>query len=132
MNFDWLAFVKRHRIPFIEEGKNVARDHINIRCPFCGAGDPSHHMGLSLVDSRWACWRSPDHRGADPVRLGAALLHMSRSEARVEMDAKDVVPVHSLAEMRSRLLSKARGPESMKPIDWPDEFVPLTEPVMAR
>ena len=80
-SFQWIPFLHDHGIPYVERGANVARGHINIKCPLCG-NDPSEHLGLNATDSRWGCWRDPDHRGKSPVRLIEALTGMDWKKAR--------------------------------------------------
>jgi len=78
----WRDLLTEKRIPFIERGPNVKRGEINIRCPFCGAADPSYHMGLNPETGYWACWRNESHRGKSPVRLLMSLLRVPFYEAR--------------------------------------------------
>lgn len=80
--FDWLDCVERNGIDHIHRGPNVKRGEINIKCPFCGTADPSHHMGLSLATGFWACWRNVNHRGKSPLRLLVALLRIPYWKAR--------------------------------------------------
>lgn len=79
---DWRAVLGEHGVPFIERGPNVKRGELNIRCPFCGAADPSFHMGLNLDNGWWACWRNNEHRGKSPLRLLVQLLHIPYFRAR--------------------------------------------------
>ena len=39
--FNWRELLDEQRIAYIERGANVKRGEVNIRCPFCGAADPS-------------------------------------------------------------------------------------------
>ena len=32
-SFQWLPFLHDHGIPYVERGANVARGHVNIKCP---------------------------------------------------------------------------------------------------
>lgn len=81
--FDWSTFCKQSGVPFVESGASTAKGNIYIHCPFCGAADKSHHMGLSLSIKQpyWGCWRDPTHRGVAPQRLLVALLSCSWEEA---------------------------------------------------
>lgn len=81
--FEWRPFLAEHRVPYVERGPNVKRGEINIRCPFCGSADPSHHMGLELETGWWSCWRNrANHSGKSPVRLIAQLLNVPYWRAR--------------------------------------------------
>lgn len=89
--FDWRAFLTEHRVPYVERGANVKRGEINIRCPFCGSADPSHHMGLRLDTGEWSCWRNKRmHSGKSPVRLIAQLLRVPYWRARRLAGLEDV------------------------------------------
>jgi len=79
---DWRGVLSEHGIGFVDRGPNVKRGEINIRCPFCGAADPSHHMGLNLESGFWACWRNSEHRGKSPLRLLVQLLNLPYWRAR--------------------------------------------------
>jgi hypothetical protein len=85
--FNWRSFLKSHNIVFVEFGSNVAKGHINIKCPFCGSSDPSHHMGLDESTGYWGCWRSKAHRGKSPVRLIMQLTGCS-SQAALEITGR--------------------------------------------
>ena len=74
---DFEYFLTQHSIEFVTSGPNVAYGHINIRCPFCGVSDPSHHMGINLETGAWGCWRDASHRGFRPHRLVKAVLQCS-------------------------------------------------------
>lgn len=76
MRLDWKKICDSYGIPYVTRGSSVTRNHIAIKCPFCGEDDPSHHMGLNLdpVHPWWGCWRNTSHRGRSPRRLLVALL----------------------------------------------------------
>jgi hypothetical protein len=80
--FNWEAFCKAYRVPFVEKGPNTARGHISAKCPMCG-DDPSQHMGMKLDmdDPRWGCLRNSDHRGVSPHRLIRAFVGCTELEA---------------------------------------------------
>jgi len=78
---DWRRFLTNHGIAFIEQGPNVAKGNINIRCPLCGSSDTSFHLGISLEGKGWGCWRNSTHRGRSAARLIHALIGCSMEEA---------------------------------------------------
>lgn len=131
--FDWIAFCRGNNIPFVSEGPNVARNDVNIRCPWCGDSDPSEHMGLSRDPHRpwFGCWRDPRHRGTDPARLIARLLGCSDQAARAIVEAGDVTKIDRYAEVVSKMRSVKRVPErqqpKQKPLEMPREFKPITK-----
>ncbi len=77
MAFDFQQFLDAHFIPYVTAGSNVARGHINIKCPFCGNRDPSQHLGINLSNGKWGCWRDEKHRSKYPEKLIVELLHCS-------------------------------------------------------
>lgn len=81
--WDWRRFVEQNHIHYVTQGRNVSAGHIAIKCPFCGAADPSEHMVLSLTETKpyWSCWRSTLHRGLHPAVLVGKLLGISRAAA---------------------------------------------------
>src|SRR5687767_1990310 len=81
MAFDWLGFLDGYGVPYITRGANVARNHVSVHCPFCGAEDESQHMSINLQDKGWRCYRADTHQGKNPARLVAGLLGISRAEA---------------------------------------------------
>lgn len=129
--FDWPGFLKQNRIDFVTRGANVGRDHINIRCPFCGAGDPSHHMGISLKGDGYHCWRNQNHGGKSPVWLVRALLQCDEATARTIVYGNVVlVPTEdALAENIKAMRGQDRPiEEDAGPLHMPQEFKPLLSP----
>lgn len=127
MRFDWVGFLRQQGIEFVEHGANVARGHVNIRCPYCGGNDPSHHLGVQLDTGYWGCWRDPTHRSKDPARLVAKLLRCSREEALRIVDGSGLSTASTVSELRDRL--GGIGVRAVKfratPIKYPSEFHPL-------
>lgn len=80
-HLNWLRILNGAGIEYVERGPNVKRGEVNIKCPFCGQADPSHHMGLNLTTGWWACWRNQNHRGKSPLRLLVKLLRCSFQRA---------------------------------------------------
>lgn len=111
--FDWPGFFTEHRIEFVDRGKNVARGEINIRCPFCGSADPSHHMGLSLETGWWSCWRNrSQHSGKSPLRLIMKLLGVSYGQAReIAGLGDDYVDPEGFDAMAARLMGRIKIPD---------------------
>lgn len=80
---DWVGFLNDNHIEWVSRGPNTARDHISIKCIWCGEEDPSEHLGISLTTQAWGCLRNAAHRGHAPSRLIAALLGCSYSQAQI-------------------------------------------------
>jgi hypothetical protein len=78
--FDWQIFLSRHNIPFVLRGPNISRGEIGVRCPWCGAADPSEHMSIGIRG--YSCRRNRAHSGRSRAWLVSALLGCSLDEAR--------------------------------------------------
>ncbi len=76
------SILRENSIDFIESGPNVSPGNVNINCPYCGAADPSYHMGIHAETGLWGCWRMPDHRGRDFAWLLAKLLGLDHDAAK--------------------------------------------------
>ena len=76
--------ILRANLPHALAGKNVAQNHLNIQCPFCGDADPSMHLGINLDSGQWGCWRNAMHRGNRPHRLVRQLFGWSREQIKRE------------------------------------------------
>lgn len=85
MAFDWISFLRSHRVPYRDSGANTSRDNLVVHCPFCGTQDPSEHMSVNLSGKGWRCFRNSDHRGKNPAPLVAMLagITLDRANAMV-------------------------------------------------
>lgn len=128
---DWRRVLGEERVPFVERGPNVKRGEINIKCPFCGSADPSHHMGLNLESGYWACWRNENHRGKSPLRLLMALLHIPYWKARevaglgetfIDPEGFDAVAARVLGRLK---LEQGQSPFRKEFLRFPSDFAPL-------
>lgn len=122
VQFDWLKFLQRHRIEYVTTGANVASDNVNIPCPFCGSGDPSYHLGISLSGHGWGCWRSRAHRGKDPARLIAALLQISLAQARNMIGAGAPNVADASVQDRVQSLMQPIPPQTEHVLAFPPEI----------
>lgn len=128
---DWIELFDSHRIEYVRKGANVARNNVNIHCPFCGDADPSHHMGVSLNGSGWGCWRNPKHRGKSPAKLIQAVLGVSAEQAR-RLAGQERVHERPLEEsVQGYVIRKLRVgggmPEAERRLHMPESFKPLTQ-----
>lgn len=107
---NWKQILDENHIQYVERGANVKRGELNIKCPYCGSADPSHHLGLSQDTGWWACWRNSDHRGKSPVRLLVALLRISYRKARelAGLD-EDYVDPDGFDDLAARLLRSGQS-----------------------
>lgn len=104
----WERVLTEHRVPYITVGANVKRGEINIRCPFCGSADPSHHMGIDLESGWWSCWRNrAQHSGKSPLRLLMKLLGVPYGQAReIAGLGNDYVDPEGFDAVAARVLRK--------------------------
>lgn len=127
MNIDWPALLTQHRVEFITRGANVKRGELNIHCPFCGAADPSYHMGINPDSGWWACWRNAEHRGKSPVRLLCRLLRISGATARSLLGLDELwIDPDGFGALADRLLRgiapRAAEEERPQALDFPQHF----------
>lgn len=122
--FDWRTFLDQHRIEYVTSGPNTARDHISIKCPWCGTADPSQHLGISLTGQGWGCLRNHEHRGRSPVRLVATLLHCSYEEAAALTGGQVMIPERFFDRISAMLLPSKTSAERRN-LRLPPEFKPI-------
>lgn len=72
MTVDVKGLLDSLRIPYRERGRNIGRDYLGIKCPFCG-DDPSEHMGIHIRTGGYHCWRDDSHSGGHIYYLLRAL-----------------------------------------------------------
>lgn len=127
--FDFRRFLAAEGVEFVTEGPNVARGNINIACPFCGARDPSHHLGIRVDGGAyqpWGCWRDPTHRGKRPERLVKAIKQCSWQAAKEICGTEvpvDAAPMAELLQRAQALFSEYAELRPLEPVDLPEEFV---------
>jgi len=73
----WRPLLDAIGVRWIDRGRNTARNHVNIACPWCGTNDPSYHLGINEADGAYYCLRSqPPHAGRSTpfllIKLGVA------------------------------------------------------------
>ena len=74
--------LRTKNITFSTSGKHATENHINVKCPFCGEGDPSFHLGISVINGAYHCWRNPKHSGYNIDYLISKILRISKKDAR--------------------------------------------------
>lgn len=128
--FDWVAFLRRHRIPYVTDGPNCSRDHVNIKCVFCGQSDHSEHLGISLKGKGWHCWRNAAHKGRSNAKLVQAILKCSYEEAvQITGGEKPLPGQTSVADqLRGMLRSPHNSVAAPERIALPASFKRLLEP----
>lgn len=94
-------------VEIIDKGHGVSRGNFNIKCPFCGAADGGHHMGINLDRGWWGCWRNVEHRGKSPVRLMVAILGKPVWEVRRILGLHSGPQLDTFRDVRERLERRA-------------------------
>ncbi len=127
MSFSWKQFCDEHGIRYVSSGSNVKRGNIAAHCVFCGSDDKSFHLGLSLTDGRWACWRNDSHRSGDPAKLVMALLGCTYADAKaITGDSSPLPTQDSLSDLSLRLKTLDSSETKAKTIvKMPEDFRPL-------
>lgn len=78
----WRELFNEIRVEWIDRGPNVGKGNINIKCPFCGNQDRSHHLGVAERKDAYFCYRDPDrHSGRS---LPALLIKLGVSHHEVD------------------------------------------------
>ena len=121
--FEWERFLRTSNIPYVTKGQRHGR--VAIKCPFCGAEDPSEHMSIDLHGAGWHCWRHPEHKGRRPTKLIQALTGCSWEQAsRLSGDPLNF-PDTFRAQTARLLAPHLVDRERSTPIKLPPEFRPL-------
>jgi len=69
----WRDLLDHLQIAWADRGPNVSHGHLVVRCPWCGASDPSRHLGINEETGAYRCLRSNNHQGRSPYYLLRAL-----------------------------------------------------------
>lgn len=123
---DWIEFLNRHGVEYVTSGPNVAKNNVNVHCMLCGASDPSHHMGISLLGDWWGCWRDPSHRGRSTARLIQLLLGCSWEQAQALAGVSSALPGDILSAVQELLAEPSSAVAPTRVIDMPDTFLPFS------
>lgn len=126
VNFDWQRFLDSNHVEYVPG----VRGNVEVRCPFCGAADHSHHMSISLEGKGWRCWRKPQHRGIKAARLVQALLNCSWERAVQLTGEATFHPVENLMDKLNALLAPPKPTRSK--LELPVEFKSFTDKPSAR
>lgn len=123
MAFNWMQFLESNHIHYASSGANVSRGHVAVKCPFCGAQDPSEHMSINLKHGGWNCWRNDNHSGKSPVYLVQALISCSRERAQAIVGEGVFIPDDFLGAVRG-LVAPTSAPVQRQVV-LPAEFKPF-------
>ena len=137
MTFDWQNFLQHYSIPFWDAGKNVARGHLSVKCPWCGSADRSHHMGIELKTGWWGCLRDKSHRGKNPARLMTALapsLTWAQAIALIDDQESLLAPGTNWESLQKQLKKVVREEKTERAtaVDPLPEFRPIANTHLRR
>lgn len=130
MAFDWLQFLEANQIHYVTSGPNVSSGHVAVKCPMCGAADPSQHMAISLSGGGWKCWRAADHRGKSPAYLVALLLNITLERARDMVGDAVFIPDDFMGTVMKNLNPPKEAPRHR--LEMPREFKPIEDRYYAQ
>lgn len=124
---DWRKILLRHGVDFREE-----KHQLYMQCPWCGDADQGTHLGISLQNKGWGCWRNAAHRGKNEARLLSALLNISMGQAtNLVQDAggSGLIDDNDLASKLKGMLGEDRGTTMLQrhTLEFPDEIRPLKD-----
>lgn len=129
-----LHFLERNNIEYLPEGPNVKKNNVNIACPFC-KNDPSFHMGISLLNGEYACWRNGAHRGKSFTRVIQALIHCTKDEARRLLGLRVLEEGEFDSLLNSLFKEEEHKPVKMGGVDklaFDKEFRPIKDTGMTK
>lgn len=132
MTFEWTRFLDARGIFYATSGRNVAAGAVAVRCPYCGADDPSQHMVIRLNGKGWWCWRNRQHRGGNAARLVSALLNISYQQAAEITGERIFVPDNFMSRVSELIKPEAPKVMKRKPLSLPPEFKPFKDLPSAR
>lgn len=120
-DFDVVSFLEDNDIYHRFSGKNVGKDYVGFRCPWC-EGD-GEHGGVSLIHKGFSCWQCG--MSASPPKLIKQILNCSWSKAYniLEQYSSREAALSSWAQARPKI----RG-LSLRPVQLPALTGPLCGP----
>lgn len=87
MAIDIKSLFDRYNVKWRDRGKNVSHGNIVISCPFCNkTSNPDHseHLAINTTTSEYFCYRNPNHKGQNLVRLFKLLNIPAKEYAGIE------------------------------------------------
>lgn len=112
-----LDFLRSNGIEYVDRGPDVAKDNVNIKCPFCGDEDTGEHMGINLETGYYGCWRNTNHRGRDVAFLLKVITGISLISVRRQIGSLTVLSSDDITYMYDVLNNTERNQvEESRPI----------------
>lgn len=119
---DWERICKSSNIPYESTPASRSRGYINVSCPLCGETEDGYHLGLHH-NGWWTCYRNPiGHKGVDPRRVLALLLHCSYAVASGMIGGSDLDILSDFDEMALVFMSNNETVDQRLVLTLPDEF----------
>jgi hypothetical protein len=91
-------FLKENNIDYRDSGPDVAKDNVNVKCPYCD-NDLMQHMGINLKTGMYGCWRNIHHRGSDVSYLFRKITNVSLLEIRRQIGVKIALETDDVKNM---------------------------------
>jgi len=124
MSFDWQRWLDRNGIPYSTTGRNIARGHLVLHCPFCGRADEGQHLEVNLHGRGWRCFRQPRiHKGRNPTKLVQALLGCSWEAAAAIAGSGAGLPNDFFQTVKNKMDPPKSRPA--RKLTLPSEFKPF-------
>jgi hypothetical protein len=118
-DFNIVSFLEDNDVYFRFSGKNVGKNYVGFRCPFC-EGD-GEHGGASLIHKGFSCWQCGET--ASPPKLVKQILDCSWAEAY------DIVRKYLDKETSpSWTITPTNKGRTQRPVHLPALTGPLTGP----
>jgi hypothetical protein len=130
--FEWSRFLAQHNIEVWTTGPNTRKGELSIRCPWCGANDPSHHMNINPQRGAYGCLRNREHRGRSPTRLVQALLQCSWQRAQSIVGDDISIASDLMAAVSAMEPAAARLSQKKRKLELPEEFKAIVDLPSAR
>lgn len=126
LTVDIADLLDRLGVPYVEDGPNVPRGEVGIKCPFCG-DDPSEHLTINLESGFWCCWRNREHSGRKLHFLLRRLVPgLTREEADRLLGGAGAGLDAFERHVKERLSAPAPSAQETAPtIEFPDDFHPI-------
>jgi DNA primase catalytic core, N-terminal domain len=113
------------------EYRQGGRFEILVRCPLCGASDPSQHLAVSTRNRGWRCLRNPrQHRGTSYVRLLILILRCTEEAAREMLGVTGAVSLpdqDDFSQQWRKQLGVEVSSSALTSLQFPKEFKRLVE-----
>jgi len=120
-----LNILDKYDIEYRLRGKNVAKNHIALCCPWC-VDDNGFHLGIDYTNNQYACWKSSTHSGKNIVWLLMKVLHLSKDEVIDLLDLNSNADELDFLQTIEKLFQEEKKEETIikrvSSLEMPEEF----------